>query len=604
MAQLSTRVAQLLAGGTLPYVSTITNPTTGDTASWRSPTRITATYGNPTAGAIRQLPSSPGFSNLEGISLGQNLDWGSNFYGGGTNSKVSSINLQLVQTAKGAGQKIVQGTRLVSYSMGDNALSTGQLTFAGGPITGDEGTGFNLVTSLTQQNHLKLTAITSVTRSALSTTLTQAVTADDIPQTVSVASSAGAVVGDWLVINQGLESSTPNIEAVQVISIPSGTSINAIFACNHTNGTTVKPALVLGVGSSGEFGEQRTIVNLDGTSYSTGTVSGIAGGEYTGTGTTWTNTMVGGDALNIGAICLDEDTVTGSPFNGSVGTQSGPLKSWYNILGVTDTTHLGIHSKSVAGDASYQGRGPGAGGYTIKPAVRILRLPGGTTVVCEYTATTWTVGDDIECVICPFPDVSGFQYHMSVWTPGGIKRAFMDIKNVGLEPMSSGFVLTSAGSAVTLPYAWNTGMELSDCNTGIAIANAQTAAIVMGSVASTGYDSDNAGKIQWSGGHWLMPNSTNLGTDFQMVMSGTGGRLSAKSNTVVGSGANSLLNWDGMFQTKQTTFANLATPAAALKGCIIWVTNSDTAVAGATITGTGANEVLAVCTGSVWKVIV
>src|SRR5215469_15229700 len=122
---------------------------------------------------------------------------------------------------------------------------------------------------------------------------------------------------------------------------------------------TVQPALVLGLGGNGTFqmGEGRYLIDRSGLTVNAGTVSAIAGGGFTGQGTSWSDTMVGGNSLNVGAISLDADTQTASPFGGSFPNTDGPLHSWYRIFGGTTSTGLGIVSYSVAGDQSYRGCG-------------------------------------------------------------------------------------------------------------------------------------------------------------------------------------------------------------------------------------------------------
>jgi hypothetical protein len=569
------------------------NPTLGDNAGWRAPVRVQVTYGNPADGAVRQLASAPSFSNQESAGITLTGTWGSCYPG----AKWTFLTLDLQQDMQAAGQKIVQGSNLVSYGMGDNCLSTGFVRFAGGPISGDEGTGFNLVTSILQQTSLKMATISAVARSALTTTLTQAVTADDIPQTVTVASTAGLNVGDWLVISQAVDTGSPGVEAVEVISIPGAGQINAIFSASHLNGATVKPALVLTVDDDSRMGELRTLVNLDGTTYSTGTVASIAGGGFVGAGTSWAANVVGGDVLNIGAIALDNDDEARSPFNGS--GENATLRSWYNITSVADTTHLGIHSFSVAGDQAYNGNGVGAGAYDIKPAVRILRLPGSNKVVCEYTATTWSVGHDVECAICPYPDVSGFQYHMAIYTPGGIKRGALKYVNNGLQPFLTGIEFTSTGA---ITQGWETGILLQSVGTGIQIPNAATQAILLGSIETTGADSDNAGIITWNG-PYLKPNSTNKGMDLNLMMDGVG-ILSSKTATVVGSGTKQELRWTGgMMGATPGTFASLPTAAAGLEGMEANVTDSNTETWGATVAGGGSLHVKVRCNGTNWTVV-
>ena len=87
-----------------------------------------------------------------------------------------------------------------------------------------------------------------------------------------------------------------------------------------------------------------------------------------------------------------------------------------------------------------------------------------------------------------------------------------------------------------------------------------------------------------------------------MVMSGNGGKLSATSETIVGTGTRSLLTFTGIDQTSAGTFSTLPTCASALEGARAAVTDSTTAVWGATVTGSGGNHVGTYCNGTNWTV--
>src|SRR5262249_43498856 len=146
-------------------------------------------------------------------------------------------------------------------------------------------------------------------------TVTQAITASRTAQTVTVSATTGIAVNDWLVIQQGLPNQDNNEEAILVSAIGTGT-ITAVFYYNHVSGATLTAAMVLGTGGDTAYcGQDRVLVNLSGASYSTGTVSSISGGGFTGTGTSWSASMVGGSTLNIGAIALDADDCTVSPWD-------------------------------------------------------------------------------------------------------------------------------------------------------------------------------------------------------------------------------------------------------------------------------------------------
>lgn len=135
---------------------------------------------------------------------------------------------------------------------------------------------------------------------------------------------------------------------------------------------TVTPALVLSIDNMSEVGQGRVVVNLSGASYSVGTVTGSVGAGLNGGGTAWANNMVGGDALNIGAIQLDKDNYTGIPFNG--GGANGTLKSWFQIESVGAANFLNIFSFTVAGAVTYKGVGSFPTTYTIRPSVQILEI--------------------------------------------------------------------------------------------------------------------------------------------------------------------------------------------------------------------------------------
>ena len=241
--------------------------------------------------------------------------------------------------------------------MGDTSIGQQFVQYAGGTTPGDEGQAYRLVCQLQQQTFLNVTTITAVPPSnTINTTTTQIVSKSKDAQTVTVASTTGLTgdsAKDWVIVEQAAPALDTNIEAVQVTSFgPS--SITGIFRNNHLSGVTVKPALRLVCASTYQMGQDRILVNMSGASYSTGTVSSISGGGFTGTGTAWANNMVGGNATDIGAITLAADDVTGSPFDAG----ANRLRSWYQINPVASATSLGIVSSSVAGDSSYRGKGP------------------------------------------------------------------------------------------------------------------------------------------------------------------------------------------------------------------------------------------------------
>ena len=257
-------------------------------------------------------------------------------------------------------------------------------------------------------------------------------------QSVTVNSATGGNAchaGDWVVVNQSVDTGYPNIEAVQLIAAPDATHIVGIFRTNQPGGTTITPAQVLTLDGTQYFGQYGVLVDIDaGTAvYDTGVINtiGTYPNHFTCSGCTWTNSMVGGSALNIGAIALTADDQTTSPW----GTGTNALKSWYQITGLPNSTTMTIHSITLSGDLSYRGNGYAAlpaAAYTIHPAGRILAIPYGTnTVVLESGSFTWT--GQVEETVTPYPDVTMFLWNAGGYTPGGMYRSFIQLRNTGTQ---------------------------------------------------------------------------------------------------------------------------------------------------------------------------
>lgn len=575
---------------------------------------FTVTATNPTLGSDlnlrRAIDFNCNFTSLDATNTGFTNDAcatntltssnGQNVYGGGTDAKRSYINQMMTGTQYAAGQRFLWNNTQTCYGMGDCFLGSQTLTFATADnVAGDEGIGFQSTSRIQQQNHLTLASISSVpTPTTCNTTLTQSVTGSQTAQAVMVASTTNCVVNDWVVIGQTAPSANTSMEAVQITAVGGGT-ITGAFRNNHNSAATVTPAKVLVLDNGGsEIGQQRVLVNLSGTTYSTGTVSSISGGGFTGSGTSWANNTVGGSALNIGCVQLTADNYSGSPFDGSGST--GTLKSWYQISSIFSATLLGIFTYSTAGDGAYYGKGPG--GYSIKPCAQVL-FTSGSTVVLETTSTTWTAGNSVELAIPPYPDINGFQFNLANWTPGGAGfRSMFSLRNTGARTIGSALKIDSAmpsgGGADTI--GWGSAVALfGKFNYGIYMENPQLAAIKMYSTNVSGLcTTDNCGKIDW-GAQYLMPNSPHSGIDFRMVDTGNG-TLSSTGSNVIASGSLSLLNYTGMLGTTPVTFSLLPTCAAGVAGAMVGITDSSTATFNATVTGGGANKGIAYCNGTNW----
>lgn len=503
-----------------------------------------------------------GFTNLNTFSIDVTAYNGLNANGGHTTAKTSYIPFAITANYYGSGQRFGGTGILNGYGFGDLAWESISLTYAGGCVNGDEGTGFSTVNYLQQMRVLAKTQIASIpTQATISTTTTQAITGSRTAQTVTVASTAGVTFNQWVVVEQEVQSGTPNLEAVLVTAVNTGVSITGIFRLNHPSGVTVTPAKVLVVNTSGNMGQDRLLVNLSGSSYSTGTVASIAGGAFTGSGTSWSNSMVGGTATNIGAIALTADDYTGTPFSSGAGT----LKSWAPITVVTSTTVIGVFSFEVAGSTAYKGKGVAStGAYIIRPSARILQIS-GNTLILETSAHTWTAGDTVECAICPYPYVLGYQYHLANWTATGTNLVgFLKVVNNGARAYGTGIDINAdtmavGGGADTI--GWTTGISLDQVGTGLRIIRATTAAIMLSSGPGTGSYTDIAGKISWNGTH-IMPNSTNGGLELQMAFSSASGNLSCVSSNVSGEALSRFQFTGSMKWTGYADISEMTAPAA------------------------------------------
>lgn len=538
----------------------------------------------------------PQFSNVQGLSIDFASDDGDNSYGGGTNAKTTLVPLNLTHTAHAAGQIFVQLNRLIAYGMGDSFLKSEFVDYATGPIAGDEGQGFTSVCAFNQQQHLTLFTVTAVTKTTLNTTTTQIIVGSKTVQTVTVASTVGANPGDWIVVERQAPTGFPNVEAVQITAVGAGT-ISGIFRNNHANGVTVTPALVLSIDNMSEVGQGRVVVNLSGASYSVGTVTGSVGAGLNGGGTAWANNMVGGDALNIGAIQLDKDNYTGIPFNG--GGANGTLKSWFQIESVGAANFLNIFSFTVAGAVTYKGVGSFPTTYTIRPSVQILEIVRSSNqIVCETTTTTWNVGDSCEQVICPYPDVTLFTYNTANFTPGGTYRGLFSLGVLGGRKFDTGF------SVNCTPDGTN-GADLGGVVSAFSVGGGADVGFVVNTPIYSAAirlrgDNEKASRIDWAGSPQFLQNNNLSGMDWNTV-GGLGGttRYTGQGSINTAAPSSSVVpnlgwfNWNGAIQA--TGVHNVAMPFYRLDNgsgtTVDWQMRSD--VGGTILNGVGVECIVA-----------
>ncbi len=428
---------------------------------------------------------SPNFANIEGIATYFQTWHADATYDPQTHAKTTQLPLNLYFDGRAAGQRFITAQQIYGYGMGDCFVTTCRGEYGGGPLPGDEGFGYSSVGDLSQPRRLTLGFITSVTRAAGNTTVTQAIIANKDPQTVTVASVIGISIGDWYQVQRRNANPEYNTEAVKILAVGVGT-VTALFRVNQVIGATLTPALVLGYDNASVVGQLRVLVNLSGVTYSTGQVTSKAGRGLFGSGMTWANNMVGGDVINIGAISLDCDTYSGTPFD-STGA-NGPLRSWYEVKEVVSTTQVDIVSMSIANDQTYRSsRWSVPTNYIIRPAVRVLRNLANGLLVCETTSTVWAVNDVVEQAICPYPDCIGDNRTIAVYTAGATMRSVFSVGNTGAVPFELG--LSIAGSGPKDTWSYNTGLLVDDTDTAISISNETSAAIRL--------FSPGPGKIEW-----------------------------------------------------------------------------------------------------------
>ncbi len=528
------------------YTSAATNPTVSGASQDRWLAQFSVTYDN-----TANIDSN--FSDANGIQLIHNFPFGMNSYLGGTNAKWTAQGLQLTGNYKGAGQRFNLIEIGNCWGNGDCFGESRSIGFWGADISGDEGQGFQSVSYLNQggrddQAALSLATISGApVRTTCSTTVNQGggIVASGTAQAVTVTSAVGCTIGDWIVVNAGVPNATPNYEAVHLTGV-SGSTITGIFRTNQSDSATITPAVKLTLDTTGSMGQGRYLIDVSATPYTTGTVSAIAGGALTGSGTTWTTSMVGDDgAPNIGCIALTADDYTGAPFN-STGDH-GTLHAYYAITSRSSNTAISIFSFSTAGDASYHnGKWTAASShaYKIYPCAEVLQIDGNDAILMT-SAAPWTSGHSVEQGITPFPDVSGYQYHLAAYTPGGNYRRFLGVTNTGARSFDTAIEIVNnmrvGGGADT--SAFLTGITIGDAGVGINLTTTQlalqmaantTSAISWGAVGT-----DNAPINQYIG-------YTTVGSQAALLMhsvNGTSGAVDAGSLAL--SASNSSYPWAG-----------------------------------------------------------
>jgi hypothetical protein len=445
-------------------------------------------------------------------------------------------------------------------------------------------------------------------------------TCDGTYTNVALAGGTGTLAKATIIIASGVVTSVSFIEPNSVqtpgknytagdslsatIATPGGSYTGFSVLVAATTGVTVTPALLIQMNTANQSGQGRWAVDLTQPTYTTGTVTSISGATFTGSGTTWTHNMVGGNDGNIGCIALDADTYTGAPFNGTPGTTLGPLKSWYQIISNDDPTHLTVNSPNTSGGGGYSGIGVGTiKTYTIAPCALIMNfgtITGQIVFESVGTPSAWAVSDAIEYAVVPYPYVVAYQHHIAVYTPGGTFAGFDDIENLGSTQGQYGLRISSQQPAGALETpAWLNALNIDFAVTALLVGNHVTGpAIKMVAGTNAGCATDLCSEILW-GPEYIKTNTAIGGFEFQMVNSGSGLLQGINSTNVGGAAAIAELKWPGIFGNPPanfTTFPPCST--AGLSGAFAnMLTNlaNTPSNAGVTISANGTHATLAHC---------
>jgi len=389
------------------------------------------------------------YGNLAGKTMQATFYNGRNSPDNSDKKSISGLNLYWNFPA--GGQKFGIANNVSCAGSGDCFTQSNGVYYSGySTAPGDEGVSGNSNQIIQTSDLIQPIITTKTVSSCAATSLNQAVTknadAGTPPQTVAVLPSAtGCAAGDWITIGYGAIGSPAayNEEIVQLTGAGSGT-ITAVFQSDHASGAPVGPATVLAYASMVAGGANgpatdKVWVDIDAAASTvTGTITGISGGTVTGSGTSWSNTMVGGTANSVGCMSFPVDTVTVAPFYNS----TRRLVSWYPIQSVTDGTHLVLQG--------YTGVAAAGNKFVIKPCAvqHETALSYGTTsetvtgVVLAYNTFAWTVGHQIEATISPFSSVNHGEL-VAMWQTGpgsNLGSQYVGV-NIGYQPVQ-GFLQT------------------------------------------------------------------------------------------------------------------------------------------------------------------
>lgn len=266
-----------------------------------------------------------------------------------------------------------------------------------------------------------------------------------------------------------------------------------------TTGGAITPTYHIVVSSTANFGTNIPLANFTQTQYNTGSIASISANQFNLTGSSVSTSVLGGNYQDPGCINATADT-------------NGGLPSIYQIQQVPNTSTVSISSFSVANDISLRSYGATTGyshAFNMMQCLRVLAFDPypGTNV---YLATKpsgfgWSVNDNLDLTVSPFPDVHGFLGEVNIVTPGATERGIFDETNNGYEPFG-GINLqdnhnTSGGRQ---PWAWLYALNCNNCRDGVQLLGKENTALFAANVQTSGVTLQTSTTpnyaINWSGG--------------------------------------------------------------------------------------------------------
>lgn len=437
-AALQTAIGNLSSTSGVPMSWAPTNPASNNDPNYRVGVQWSITVD----GSLM----NPGFPSYAGHSVYMVVQNGEN--DPDQVSKTTFITQGVSMVAYGAGQRVMMANRLTGFGNGDCIVEDKLMEVYGGvSADGDEGQKVDRY-YMAQGGYIQTATISTVVRSSVDTVTSQSIDASKDAQTVAVANATGVSVGDWIQFDVsapgggGVFNQTPftRAEAVKVLAV-NGNSITGIFRHSHPVGAIVKGCVVLGFNGGTSFGQQRSLVNLSLPTYTTGQARGNgdnnASSALTGSGTSWSNTMVGGNQYCIGLFSFDVDETAN--YNSGL-----PLRVYYPIWNVSSTSLNIFRKNQVGGPNIYQGKARTLGNstfynYKIFAGAKILETDGNTAIVIlEHNTFNWQPGHTVECAHSQSIDCSLATWRVVMHSPGMDYRTGLELSNHGSQDFACG----------------------------------------------------------------------------------------------------------------------------------------------------------------------